>query len=67
MNIEVFYLFETDKAILINTDGSDEGVWLPKSQLVKWNSETKPNRGDKIMLDAPEWLLKGAFPYQAST
>jgi hypothetical protein len=66
MTIEVFFLFETDKAILINNDGGEEGVWLPKSQLVKWSRDATPSRGDKIMLDAPEWLLKRVFLYQAS-
>lgn len=44
---------ETDRAILIN-DGGDKDIWLPKSQLKRFEEDhLKP---DMAAICIPEWL-----------
>ena len=55
--LEVYFLHQTDRAILVNITGNlRDGVWLPKS-LVQWD-DTSPARGMTIEIIAPEWLLE---------
>jgi hypothetical protein len=44
MNVDVFFLHQTERAVLVNTDGNDEdGVWLPKSKIA-WDDSVEPSR-----------------------
>lgn len=58
--IEVYFLYQTDHAILVNIDGSEDGVWLPKSQ-IEWAGSGDPSydltRRNLTTIKAPEWLL----------
>lgn len=56
--IKVYFLHQTDSAILVNLDGGNEGVWLPKSQ-IEWDGSDgyEPKRRAVITVTAPEWLL----------
>ena len=47
MKIEVFFVHQTERAILVNNDGGDEGVWLPKSQ-IGCDDNVEPSRGGLI-------------------
>ncbi len=45
---------ETDKAWMVD-GGTDERVWLPKSQIMDY-SENEYKSGDTIEIEVPEWL-----------
>ena len=55
-SVRVTLIHETEKAWLVSADGSNEEVWLPKSQcdLVPENS----NPGDDCWLMIPKWLAE---------
>ena len=57
--VEVFVekvLAETDKALLCLCDGGDEeGVWLPRSQLLESEIDTVDDTG---YVEIPQWLAE---------
>jgi hypothetical protein len=54
--LEVYFLHQTERAILVNITGNLQGgVWLPKS-MIQWD-DTSPARGSLVTITAPEWLL----------
>ena len=61
MNVNVYFLHQTDRAILVNNDGGDEGVWLPKSQ-IDWDDNVEPSRGEQITLTAPRMVTEAIIP-----
>lgn len=51
------YLTHTDKAVCVaETQGDDEGTWLPLSQVDVHGRLENLDRGDDITVDIPEWL-----------
>jgi hypothetical protein len=54
VDIDVQKLHETEMAVLVTVDTSDNGVWLPKSQI-----EIEPcSVGGLFTVTLPEWLAQ---------
>lgn len=52
VDISVFLVSETDKAVLITDAEDEDAVWLPKSQI-----EIEEGGSGTHVVTAPEWLL----------
>lgn len=50
--IDVVYLRETDRAVLVETEDGEE-VWLPLSQIGEFG---EPEPEQLVRIDVPEWL-----------
>lgn len=53
VDIEVFVKHETERAILVcdDSEGTTEGVWVPKSQASGWGDV-----GEVSTITLPEWI-----------
>lgn len=52
IDVELLYMHETEKGVLVAADETTEPVWLPKSQV----EIDAPVRGSTCTITLPEWL-----------
>jgi hypothetical protein len=57
-DIDVYVVYETEGAILVNENGGKDGVWLPLSQVTNYDAQGRGKIGEWMTISAPEWLLE---------